>query len=237
MTLDSPDPSPVLVLWDIDHTLIDTGGLSFELYQRGFRAATGQELRPVELASGRTDLDVGYETLRANEIEPTARMLAALASALVETYEKATDELVERGRVLPGAVAAVERLSREPQIQQGVLTGNLRRIARAKLAAYGLDTMLDLDASAYGDDHLVRADLVPAARLVATERYGLSYEGAGTVLVGDTPNDVAAAKTAGARIIAVATGRTSASDLHAAGAEHVLADLTDTERIVQLVSA
>lgn len=225
----------VLVLWDIDHTLIDTGGLSLELCQRAFRAATGRELRPVDLASGRTDLDVGYETLRANEIEPTASMRAALASALAETYEKAADELVARGRVLPGAAAAVERLAQEPGVQQGVLTGNLRRIARAKLAAYGLDSMLDLDASAYGDDHRVRADLVPVAQRAATARTGASYEGAGTVLIGDTPNDVAAAATAGVRLIAVATGRTSASGLRAAGADHVVGDLTDTERIAQLV--
>lgn len=232
--MSASDSPPVLVLWDIDHTLIDLGGLSFDLYRRAFRLAMDRELRPVNLSSGRTDLDVMHQTLRANGIEPTVATRSTLASALIETYRCAQEELRSKGRVLPGAVESLERLSRERRVHQGVLTGNLRSVAAAKLAAYRLDGFLDLESSAYGDDHLERADLVPVAIRAAQARTGISHEPADTVLIGDTPNDIAAAAAAGARVIAVATGRTSAADLRESGAGNVLDDLTDTEQVARL---
>src|SRR5262249_44456702 len=91
-------------------------------------------------------------------------------------------------------------------VVQAVLTGNVRRMAEMKLRAVGLDAHLDLDAGAYGDSHEVRSELVHLARGNAARRYGRDFSGAATVLVGDTPLDVAAARATGARAVAVATG-------------------------------
>lgn len=94
---------------------------------------------------------------------------------------------------------------------------------------------LDLDASAYGDDHAERADLVAIAQDRAADRTGVEVDNEHTVLVGDTPNDVHAATTAGVRVIAVATGKSTTGDLASAGAPVVLPDLTGPARTVDRI--
>jgi len=125
----------------------------------------------------------------------------------------------------PGTVAA-----------QSVLTGNLPAVAAAKLAAFGLDARLDLSIGAYGDVSTDRADLVPLARRAATRAYGGDFAGLATVLVGDTPLDVAAALASGAWCVGVATGRTPAAELRAAGAHVVLPDLADTAAVAAAIT-
>jgi phosphoglycolate phosphatase-like HAD superfamily hydrolase len=106
-----------------------------------------------------------------------------------------------------------------------------------KLRAVSLDAHLDLEAGAYGDSHEVRSELVHLARGNAARRYGRDFSGMATVLVGDTPLDVAAARTTGARAVAVATGGTSADELAESGADVVLPDLTDTAAVVSAILA
>jgi len=106
-----------------------------------------------------------------------------------------------------------------------------RRYGRRGTRGYGLD----LDVGAYGNESAIRADLVGLARQRATAAYGAEFGGEATVLVGDTPLDVAAALAAGARAVGVATGRYSMADLAQAGAHVVLPDLADTERVVAAV--
>jgi phosphoglycolate phosphatase len=113
-----------------------------------------------------------------------------------------------------------------------VLTGNVRPLAELKLRAAGLGTPLDFDAGAYGDAHEVRAELVGVAQRAAKAVYGTDFDGQATVLIGDTPLDVAAALATGATAIGVATGSYSPADLAEAGAHTVLSDLTDTARLL-----
>lgn len=225
----------VLVLWDIDHTLIETRGVGFAIYQRAFPAATGRPLEQLAQVAGRTELDIMRETLRINGIEPTAGAIESLAAALIQGYEDGRDELAKIGRALPGAKESLQRLAADSRAYQGVLTGNLRVVARIKVEAFGFDTYLDLDSSAYGNDNPDRAQLVAIARDRATDRTGITFDNTHIVLVGDTPNDIAAAATAGVRIIGVATGKSTTDELQAAGAAHVLPDLTDTTQIARLI--
>ena len=120
---------------------------------------------------------------------------------------------------------------------QSVLTGNVRPMAEMKLGALGLDGHLDLEAGAYGESHEVRAELVHMARDNAARRYGTDFSGPATVLVGDTPLDVAAALETGARAVAVATGGTTAAALAESGAHAVLPDLTDTPAVLAAILA
>lgn len=219
----SPESPRVLVLWDIDHTLIETRGLGREIHRRAFRAAIGHEIIHLAEVTGRTELDILTESLRLNGISPTSDHLLRLANALIRGYEDARDELRHTGRALPGAAEALALLSAESGILQSVLTGNLRAIARLKLDTFGLATHLDLDAGAYGDDHHNRAELVHLAQ----QRTGTP--GSHTVLIGDTPQDVRAARETGSHIIGVATGRSTILDLTHAGADHVLPDLTTNQ--------
>ncbi|HET9254243.1 MAG TPA: haloacid dehalogenase-like hydrolase [Pseudonocardiaceae bacterium] len=230
-------PAPrVLVLWDIDHTLIETRGVGFTIYQRAFPAATGRPLGKLAQISGRTELGIMRETLRVNGIEPTGESVTKLATALIDGYERAREELAATGRALPGATAALERLATAPQVYQGVLTGNLRDVARIKLEIFGLDTRLDLEASAYGDDHSERPELVAIAQARASGRTGTLFDNQHTVLIGDTPQDIEAGLTAGVRVIAVASGKTNLEQLRTAGATITVNDLTDSEHIAQLIT-
>jgi phosphoglycolate phosphatase-like HAD superfamily hydrolase len=122
------------------------------------------------------------------------------------------------------------------RIHQSVLTGNIRSVAEVKLAALGLREWLDLCIGAYGDDHEDRTELVHVARRRAAAVHGRSaaeFDGAATVVIGDTPLDIAAALGAGARAVGVATGSYSADDLAMAGADTVLPDLTDTAAVLR----
>lgn len=231
----SAEAPHLLVLWDVDHTLIETRGVGFAIYQRAFFAATDRQLDELAQISGRTELDIMRETLRINGIEPTDNAINTLARALTQGYEDARGELAATGRALPGATATLQRLADDPRVHQGVLTGNLRDVARIKLEVFDLTSYLDLAAGAYGNDHTDRARLVAIAQERASERARASFDNAHTVLIGDTPNDIQAATSAGVRVIGVATGKSSPDDLTAAGAPVVLTDLTDPAHTARLI--
>ena len=118
---------------------------------------------------------------------------------------------------------------------QTLLTGNLAANAAMKLGAFGLDRWLDLEIGGYGSDpHDARSDLVTVARERAAAKFSRPDD---TVLVGDTPLDVRAAHEAGARVVAVASGPYGPAELEEAGADVVLADLSDAERAVAALTA
>jgi phosphoglycolate phosphatase len=228
-----------LVLWDVDHTLLDAGGAGVALLRQAFTELFGCPFPATPPMAGRTDRAIELEILtRAGLADPAAQLPAfqRLAAGLAPEF----GELVRSGgRVLPGAaealaaVAALADGSTGPV--QSVLTGNLRAIARVKLAALGLDRFLDLQVGAYGDDHEVRADLVPLARASAAAAYRADFGGDATVLIGDTPLDVEAARLTGARSVGVASGGFTAAELAAAGADVVLPSLADTPAVLAAV--
>jgi len=222
----------LLVLWDIDHTLIETGGVGSEIYAAAFQKVTGRKQEQMADVSGRTEPVIFRETLALHGIDDPGDLFSIFADEQARGYAERVDELRRRGRALPGAAQALSALAKRDDAFQSVLTGNIRRSAEIKLSAFGLDTHLDLDAAAYGTDSDDRADLVPIARGRATQRTGYPFGRESTVLIGDTPADVAAAQDGGARIIAVATGNSSTNDLTAAGASNVLADLTSTTALL-----
>ena len=260
----------LLVLWDIDFTLINAGGVGTRMYRMVFRDMFGTELPSAADMAGRTDRAIVLDTLaRAGIPEPRQHLdqfLAKLAALAPTGRELA----VQHSRALPGAAAALDALAAfapggvgagrdalgrdgagrdgagpgpavdgatDVRVVQSVLTGNVRRMAEMKLGAVGLDAHLDLEAGAYGDSHEIRAELVHLARASAARKYGRGFAGPATVLVGDTPLDVAAARATGARAVAVATGGTSADELAESGADAVLPDLTDTPAVLSAILA
>jgi phosphoglycolate phosphatase len=225
----------LLVLWDIDHTLIETGGVGSEIYAAAFQQATGHKLEQMADVSGRTEPVIFRETLALHGLADPGDLFSVFADEQARGYAGRVDELRRRGRALPGAAQALSALARRDDALQSVLTGNIRRSAEIKLSAFGLSTYLDLDAAAYGTDSDERADLVPIARSRAIQRTGCPYGPESTVLIGDTPADVAAAQDGGARVIAVATGNFSTDDLAAAGASTILADLTSTAALLAAI--
>ncbi len=95
--------------------------------------------------------------------------------------------------------------------------------------------MLTPNAGQHGSDDSVRANLVEVARRRAAAKYQTGFDQRATILIGDTPSDIAAGLDAGAFVIAVASGRSSMDELKAAKAEVVVPDLTDTDALLRLV--
>jgi phosphoglycolate phosphatase len=228
------------VLWDVDYTLVNARGLGTRLYQDVFAAMFGRELTGVAPKAGRTDRAIALDTLTmAGVADPRTRVdsfLAELARHVAAFDGAAPSQIQARVEALPGAARALAALA-SAGLPQSVLTGNIRALAELKLRAAGLDGHLDFDAGAYGDAHEVRAELVNVARRAAKAAYRRDFAGESTVLIGDTPLDVAAALATGARVVAVATGSYSAATLAEAGAHVVLTDLTDSDRVLAAVIA
>ena len=225
----------LLVLWDVDGTLIDSAKLGRDAFFEAFEAVTGSPPSAMVPFAGRTDLEIAHDMLEVAGLQADDGMLARFEEALVAAMEARAGELRARGRPLPGVAAALERLAAEPGVIQSLLTGNIERNARVKLAAFGLDRHLDFAAGAYGSDHRVRGELVAIARRRASERHNVEIDRDDVVLIGDTPLDIAAAREGGARAVGVATGPFDEAALRAAGADAVLANLGESEELMRAV--
>jgi phosphoglycolate phosphatase-like HAD superfamily hydrolase len=227
--------TPLLVLWDIDHTLIETRGVGGQVYAEAFAKVTGRPMEKLPEWAGRTEPVIFREALKVNGVDPDEDLYPQFATEQARAYAAHLDELRARGRALPGAADALRALAERNDVRQSVLTGNTRPASEIKLRAFDLDRYLDFDIGAYGTDDDTRAKLVKFARQRAEKAHGVNFADEETVLLGDTPNDVAAARASRARIIAVATGKDSAADLTAAGADTVLTDLSDTPAVLAAI--
>ncbi|HEV3377397.1 MAG TPA: HAD family hydrolase [Thermoleophilaceae bacterium] len=219
----------LLVLWDIDGTLVDTAGHGRHAFEEAFETVLGRSPEPVEYA-GRTDHQIALAML-AGERDRLPHVLDELAGAL----ELRKGTMAAEGHVYPGVPEVLEALHGRDDVIQSLLTGNIQANAVVKVSAFGLERWLDFEVGAYGSDpHDERSDLVAVARERAAAKYG---EPTGAVLVGDTPLDVLAAKEAGARAVAVATGFAEPEALRASRPDAYLEDLTDTAAAVAAITA
>ncbi|MDA8291051.1 MAG: HAD family hydrolase [Actinomycetota bacterium] len=225
-----------LVLWDIDGTLLNAGGLGAEVFDRALDAALGA--RPPERVamSGKTDPQIVGEYLDMLGIGDRDAHLPAVLAALERELEAAEQEIRDAGRVLPGVPEAIAAIAALGSLQS-VLTGNIAPNARRKLAIFGLDGLLDLEVGAFGSDHADRRELVPVAlgRVRATR--GRSFDPSRVWIVGDSANDLACARAGGVRCLLVATGRSSGRELAALGPDFVVEDLSDTGAVVDILAS
>jgi phosphoglycolate phosphatase-like HAD superfamily hydrolase len=232
-------PPSRLVLWDIDGTLVQAGEVGRDIFTEAFQAVLGRDPDEVTakalVMAGRTDPEIALEFLAAHEIAEGAEHLPAFSDALVTALAAKAAVIRERGRALPGARATLTALGRADGVVQSLLTGNLQPNALLKLASFDLDGYLDFEVGGFGSDHHHRPSLVEVARTKAERKYGSAFAGQATVLVGDTPLDVAAGRAGGARVVAVATGPFRADELAATGADAVLEDLADVEAAVAAI--
>jgi phosphoglycolate phosphatase-like HAD superfamily hydrolase len=222
--------TPTLVLWDIDHTLIETRGVGGKLYRAAFEEITGRQMEHKAAVTGKTEPAILTETLNLNGLKPSDDYQARYTEALARQYEEHADELRERGRALPGSREALAALAEQPGVIQTVLTGNLRAVAVTKLRVFGLDGFIDFEVGAYGDDAADRPKLVAVAQQRAAAKHGLEFSRSNTVILGDSPGDVETGIRGGAKIIGVATGRSSAEELRKTGAGLVFQDLTEVSQ-------
>ncbi|HZP55964.1 MAG TPA: HAD family hydrolase [Dehalococcoidia bacterium] len=227
-----------IVLWDIDNTLLYTGGAGSLGMARAFRDLYGIDdaFRKVEF-SGRTDAAIFRDAALAHGIavedipSEIPRFIDAYAAHLAETLGETTG-----GGLMPGVRAVLEAIAARDDLEQGLGTGNFRRGGALKLRHFGIDAYFPGLPGGFGEDSEDRAAVI--ARGIERMRGRLNGRGAAArvVVIGDTPHDVSAARANGAFALGVGTGRNTASELRACGADEALDDLADVERVLSLVA-
>jgi phosphoglycolate phosphatase len=215
-----------LILWDIDGTILHSGGAGMKALQAALRDVFGVSgsLAGIDFA-GRTDPWIMKQIFLQFGIAGTPENL----SNYVDGYIAALPGILAQSdaRVLPGVANILSRAAEHPDVVQGLLTGNLRRGAQTKLGYHGLWDYFPIGA--FADDSEVRNELGPHALRRARGYWGLEFPADRIWIVGDTPHDIACARAFGARALAVATGGSKASELAAHEPDVVLEGLGDHE--------
>jgi phosphoglycolate phosphatase len=212
------------VLWDIDGTLLTTGGAGAVAWQRAFQELYGVEANIDEhTRAGMTDPEiteiifnevVGHKGSPDEHAEVVAKYLAYMPDAVAESSGY---------RVMPGIAEILPRLA-EAGIVQGVVTGNVEPAARIKLARGDLDKYFTFGG--YGSDARDRVKVTEKAIERGGESLGTPLDPAATISVGDTPRDITAGHGAGIRVVGVATGAYTVAEQEEAGADWPIADVT-----------
>ncbi|MCH8993654.1 MAG: haloacid dehalogenase-like hydrolase [Chloroflexi bacterium] len=222
-----------IVLFDVDNTLLYSGGAGSLAMRRAFHELYGIEdgFRHVEY-SGRTDWAILHAAMREHNIARDGDDgFRQEMTRFQETYYRlleGTLHEVTSGRTMPGVAELLAALSERDGVRQGLATGNFRIAAFMKLRHFELDG--HLAEGGFGEDAEERGEMVG----VAIERLadGSKPDAASIWVVGDTPLDVAAARSNGVRALSVATGSSSVEELRDAGADVAVADLSGTESVL-----
>jgi phosphoglycolate phosphatase len=214
----------MLYLFDIDGTLVDTGGAGMAALKQATREVFGDEGPELDLA-GATDRGIVGSIHRHYGVEFTDE---AFENYLTVYHERLAQNLARgefAGRVIDGVSPLLRHLEADDSSALGLLTGNTAQGAGIKVRHFGLADYFAFGA--YGCDHADRNRLGPIALQRAEKHTGKSFTADETWIIGDTPKDIACAKAIGARCLAVATGSFSISQLQSHGAELVVASLEE----------
>ena len=212
----------MLYLFDIDGTLVDTGGAGMAALEETTRVVFGDAGPPLDLA-GSTDLGIVIGIHEHFSIEPTRERIHAYFSIYQERLDWNLAHGGFPGRVLEGVTGLLENLATRTGVTLGLLTGNIAGGAASKVRHYGLAGHFPFGA--YGCDHHDRNRLGPIALERAAAHAGRTFTAEETWIIGDTPKDIACAKAIGARCLAVATGRFTVAELEAHGADRAVETL------------
>jgi phosphoglycolate phosphatase len=222
-----------LILFDIDGTRTQNGYVPFnEAVLKTFGIAG--DIRTV-VPDGNTDPRIVEDIFsKANvEIEISKEQWAQFVTNLRHSYDNAVQQRTITVHALPGAKDVLKSLSTDDELYQGVVTGNFEVTARIKLEAAGLDAYLGLGAFASDSAH--RADLPGIAKTRWERSLGKSIRPEQCIIIGDTPNDLEAARQNNMQCILVGTGRYPLEELMYWQPDACLPDLSDTSTVVNTV--
>jgi phosphoglycolate phosphatase len=218
-----------LLLFDIDGTLVNTGGAGVMSLRNMVRQRFGMvdDLRDIEIA-GKMDRSIIRDILRKYDTDPSEEDISQFARTYIADL---ANELPRcRGRVLPGVEDLLRYLQSQRHIVLALLTGNLKRGAQLKLEHYGLWHFFEFGA--FADDHHDRNELGAFAHRRAREKHDHDFDSADIDVIGDTGHDVACGKAFGARTIAVATGSWLRERLRECEPDFLFDDLSEVEKII-----
>ena len=218
-----------LLLFDVDGTLIHSGGAGVHALKSAFRERFGiaDELHDIEIA-GMTDSGIVVSILKKHQIPATNENVSAFLDSYVHFLSL---ELPRRkGKLLPGVLQLLEKLKSRSHLVLALLTGNVSRGAQLKLEHYGVWHFFEFGA--FADDHHDRNRLGSVARDRAKKKQGHEFSASEIDVIGDTPRDIACGKALGARTIAVATGIWRRDELTKYHPDFLIDDFSDVEGII-----
>jgi phosphoglycolate phosphatase len=224
-----------LILFDIDGTLVLTGGAGLRAMNRACEDVVGHRkaLDGIPVA-GRTDWSILEDVMRLHGMTLDRKVFDDLRARYVSHLR---DEIEHQGTgtkaVMPGIRELLDALQQRSDVALGLLTGNFIDGARIKLEHF--DLWGYFKCGAFGDDSADRNALVPVAIERARDCGIAEFAPADVIVVGDTPHDIACALAVGATPVGVATGSYSVDRLRESGGEIVFTDLSDTSAFVSLL--
>ncbi len=233
----------VTVLFDIDGTLIQTGGAGQRAFADTFRTLFHiDKISADVLFAGRSDRAIAEDLMTVHGIVADDGSWLRFVNAFVPRLVEVLPEC--QGAVLPGVIELLDELEKSDQVLLGLLTGNIAEGARAKLSYYQLWNRFAFGG--FGDDWTDRNDIAAAALSAARSYSSQSQlepqrnhdsESESVIVIGDTPADVQCARSIGAYAIAVCTGGASREQLQAEEPDLLLDDLTGFEVIIQQINS
>jgi phosphoglycolate phosphatase-like HAD superfamily hydrolase len=212
-----------LVLFDIDGTLIDPGGIGRRSVTKAFHEVLSVKdaFSDIKMA-GKTDIQIIKEALTLHGLSSGDGVIPGILSRYLNILKQDID--TENMSIKPGVIDLLNYLEATEDIYLGLLTGNIEKGGRAKLSAFDLNRYFPFGA--FGDDSEDRNELLPVAVKKFRTMANIDIRFSDCIVIGDTPNDVQCSSPLGAISIAVATGPYSYDLLLETGADYVLRDLS-----------
>ena len=224
-----------LILFDIDGTLLITGGAAKRAFIRAVRDTYGTigrlETFPFD---GKTDPQIIRIVM--HEAGVPEETIEAKLRACLSLYVKYNEEELPKATkavLYPGVRDVLELLSKDKRVTLGVLTGNVEEGAKQKLAMFDLARYFAFGV--YASDSADRVELARLALLRAEEVTGHRFQPKETYIIGDTEFDIACAHAIGANAVAVATGNYGVERLRSYGPELVFRDYSDPQGVYELI--
>lgn len=221
-----------ILLFDIDGTLIDSGGAGKLAMESAMASIFGvTEIKQKIPYAGRTDKAISYDLMRGHGVDVTADNLERFLNSYLEHLPTCLKE--RPGKTLPGVVPLLQALTTRQDVCMGILTGNIAAGAARKLSHFQLNHYFGWGG--FADNLSERNEVAKVARTVAQTQLGRPLgEDDSVWVIGDTPHDVTCARAIEANVLAVATGTHTVSQLSESRPDHVLADLTNLDEVLAL---
>lgn len=215
-------------LFDIDGTLIRTGGAGLQAMRIAMKQRFGiATLADVEVR-GRTDRGILRDVFAAHQIVDSPGNWSEFQQAYLEHLP---DCLSQRsGYLLPGVIPTLQWLAQSEESALGLLTGNMRRAARIKLSHFSVDHLFSFGG--FGDQCACRNDVAREALCSAEQFLNGRLDRSQVWVIGDTPLDIECGRAIGARTVGVLTGGYDRAALDAASPDHLIDDLSQFPELV-----
>jgi phosphoglycolate phosphatase-like HAD superfamily hydrolase len=225
-----------LVLFDIDGTLLNSGGLGRASMQRALGLVFGSPGNPSYRYDGKTDKQIVRDVMRLEG--HSDEHIDSRMEKLIDLYLDGLRTGAKSGkfnvRPLEGVVELLDALDARQDVVLGLLTGNVEAGARTKLTAAGIDPDR-FRVNAFGSDHEHRPELPAIAQRRANETLGIDIAGDRLIVIGDTPADIECGRALGAKAIGVASGHYTVEQLQAHKPYAVFPSLKNTQQVLETI--